>query len=153
MCLNEICSSKEKKKYLKRRGDMFKVYKVVRREKWGMRHYLPELYGAFSFRLGLNIDETTRKFIYLDQNYNTRYPAGFHAFTTKKGAQRWMGNYGRVVACYVKSSWVHTLGRQSYCGQVIVTKKIIMPGFGKLEPGENLLKKALAKAKRSGSQL
>ncbi len=146
MCLSIKFAAEKRKQYLKKRGNIFKVYKIVR-EKKCRRKYVPECQGSYNleFELGLNIDTSTGKHIYIGNMYNKRYPKGFHAFTTKKGAQRWSGGWNKIVACYVKSSWIHTIGLQNRYGKVVVTKKIIMPAYGKSETSQWLITRALNK--------
>ena len=140
MCLDRKFTAEERKQYLKKRGRFFKVYKIVRKDNLG--NYQPVCYfNTFlaHFCAGLNIDTTTRKCVSMD---NGRYPTGFHAYTTRKGASAWLSSYRYIVACYVRSSWVHTVGKQGD-EKVIVTKKIIMPARFWEEPSQSLLKKAL----------
>ncbi len=146
MCLGIIFAAGKRKQYLKNRGNIFKVYKVVRAKAY-RRKYIPECQGLYSleFESGLNIDTPTGKYIYLSKKYDKRYPKGFHAFTTKKGAQQWSGGRNKIIACYVKSSWIHTVGLQNSYGKTVVTKKIIMPAYGKLEPSQWLITKAVNK--------
>ncbi len=148
MCLSTKIAAGKRKQYLKKRGNLIKVYKIVRSKSFTHK-YIPECQGVYNleFESGLNIDTATGKYIYIDNSYNMRYPKGFHAFTTKKGAQQWLGRYShrKIVACYVKSSWVHTVGLQDRYGTVVVTKKIIMPMYDKLKPSQWLITRALNK--------
>ena len=145
MCLDRKFTAEERKQYLKKRGDILKVYKIVRSKKF-RKKYIPECQSVynFEFKSGLNLDISDGKYIYMDKEYNERYPKGFHAFTTKKAAQKWLCKNGptRIVACYVKRSWIHTMGIQC-SGKVVVTKKIIMPTYDNLEPSQWLITRAL----------
>lgn len=123
MCLGLVYRGKKKKEVLAKLPEMVTCWKIVQRR--GNQHgskFVPEWYAGNSlFLAGWN---TTKPFL----GYQYKYEIAFHAFRTKKAAEKWRGDYKHtyLVKCKTRKRDIVAIGKQrdNLC---IVTKRIWIP--------------------------
>lgn len=123
MCLQTVYKGKKKSAELDKLPDMVTCWKLVFRKgnQYGSK-YIPEWNrGKDLFLAGWN---ETKPFF----NHSFKYKIAFHAFRTKKGAEKWRDSWKwlRLIKCKTRKKDIVAIGRQDdyLC---LVTKRIWIP--------------------------
>lgn len=139
MCLNTKYTEKQKQAYLKRHAKKgwLRVWKGV----WLLKAH--KCYQAncqnTKYKRGLNIDTARGRLCFGQFDYLK----GYHFETTQKGGKKWIweNSNGKVIACYIKTKWVKTIGIQNG-DRVVVCRRAVFPAYGRTEPYKKDLRAA-----------
>ncbi len=131
MCLDTRFKPEVEKKMIAKLPDgLITVYRMVTRHDG---RYFP-LFNSGRFHVGLN-HANTRTAITICRG-GTKYPAGYHSFTSIKDLRNWRElEYWperRFVKFRIRKSWITAIGKQVHLGNemiVYVTDRIISPSL------------------------
>lgn len=131
MCLN-IVDTNLTKKYQNRKKPIT-GYKLVESNFMGVgeNFFGPILYERCkAFCLGTNI--STDVMIETFDNDEISYPSGFHCFTSKKSASKYISDL-RIIKVFINPEHIVAVGIESG-HRVIVSKQIEIKSFEKIKP-------------------
>ena len=126
MCLWTV-DKKIDRRYLRREGKHVVCWKVAAKDK--IRRLWKSYIFTVWYKPGWNISERR---LAIPGSHNNRYIPHYHAFMTKRAAQRWLrGSFDQssysIIKCKTFLKYITATGNQE--GKVLVTKKIWIPPY------------------------
>lgn len=120
MCLSRVFRGKEKRETLAKLPVSGYYWKIV---SFKDNKYWPEFYSHYPFAVGLNVTQGC------SYHRIPEYNAAYHAFRTKKSAEKWRGSckWVKIVRCIIKKKDLTAIGSQSDFGLCVVATRIWMP--------------------------
>ena len=120
MCLGRVYPKEKKNNIIKKltkKGGWITVWKVVKKNL---------LSDCLLFQFVPGVNKSPRRGVLTVKQVN--YIPYFHSYCSRKGAQAWgVDEDEKIIKCRVRPSWITAIGNQDGY-DVIVSRKIVIPG-------------------------